>query len=295
MATPATSACDHYHRWAEDLDLIAELGIPAYRFSIAWSRVMPDGRTVNQEGLDFYKRLVDGCLERGITPLATLYHWDLPQDLDDGSDTGGWLGRDVAAHFVDYALVVGKEFGDRLPAITTLNEPWCSAYLGYGKGEHAPGRTENGLAYRAAHHLNLAHGRAVQALRADPPRDHGALRDAQPPAGRGGLGQPGGPGGCAARRPGRQPGVPRPDVPRDLSRGAARGHPAPDRLVVRRGRRPGRDQRADRLPRGQLLQPGPDRCPRRQRPRLSRGPTGRSASTSPARTRSWTGRSCRPG
>jgi beta-glucosidase len=157
-------ACDHYHRWREDLDLMAELGIASYRFSVAWPRVMPDGRTVNQEGLDFYRRLVDGLLERGIRPLMTLYHWDLPQSLDVG-DTGGWLSRDVPDRFVDYALVMGKELGDRVRAITTLNEPWCSAYLGYASGEHAPGRTEDALAFRAAHHLNLAHGRAVTALR----------------------------------------------------------------------------------------------------------------------------------
>jgi beta-glucosidase len=158
-------ACDHYHRWREDLDLMVELGIASYRFSVAWPRVMPDGRSVNQEGLDFYRRLVDGLLEHGIRPLMTLYHWDLPQALDVGY-AGGWLSRDVPDRFVDYALVLGKELGDRVPAITTLNEPWCSAYLGYATGEHAPGRTEDALAYRAAHHLNLAHGRAVTALRA---------------------------------------------------------------------------------------------------------------------------------
>ncbi|WP_310961526.1 GH1 family beta-glucosidase [Nocardioides terrisoli] len=161
-------ACDHYHRWAEDLDLIRSLGIPAYRFSVAWPRVMPDGRTVNQAGLDFYDRLVDGMLERGIDPLLTLYHWDLPQALDVG-EAGGWLDRDIADRFADFAVVVGKQLGDRVPAITTLNEPWCSAYLGYAKGEHAPGRTSSPLAYRAAHHLNLAHGRAAAALRSTLP------------------------------------------------------------------------------------------------------------------------------
>jgi beta-glucosidase len=163
-------ACDHYHRWSEDLDLMVELGVASYRFSVAWPRVMPDGRSVNQEGLDFYRRLVDGLLERGIRPLMTLYHWDLPQSLDVG-DAGGWLSREVPDRFVDFALVLGKELGDRVPAITTLNEPWCSAYLGYASGEHAPGRTENALAYRAAHHLNLAHGRAVSALRGVLPQD----------------------------------------------------------------------------------------------------------------------------
>jgi beta-glucosidase len=163
-------ACDHYHRWHEDLDLMVELGVASYRFSVAWPRVMPDGRTVNQAGLDFYRRLVDGLLERGIRPLMTLYHWDLPQSLDVG-DAGGWLSREVPDRFVDFAVVLGKELGDRVPAITTLNEPWCSAYLGYASGEHAPGRKDNALAYRAAHHLNLAHGRAVSALRGVLPQD----------------------------------------------------------------------------------------------------------------------------
>ncbi len=157
-------ACDHYHRWRDDLDLMAGLGLASYRFSVSWPRVMPDGRTVNQAGVDFYKRLVDGLLERGIRPLMTLYHWDLPQALDEG-DGAGWLSRDVPDRFVDYALVLGKELGDRVPGVTTLNEPWCSAYLGYATGEHAPGLHDPALAYRAAHHLNLAHGRAVTALR----------------------------------------------------------------------------------------------------------------------------------
>jgi beta-glucosidase len=155
-------ACDHYHRWPQDLDLIADLGIPSYRFSVAWPRVMPDGRNVNQAGVDFYKELVDGLLARGIMPLMTLYHWDLPQALED---EGGWRKRDVVGRFTDYALVLGKELGDRVPAITTLNEPWCSAYLGHASGEHAPGLNEDRLAYPVAHHLNLAHGRAVTALR----------------------------------------------------------------------------------------------------------------------------------
>lgn len=157
-------ACDHYHRWKEDLDIIAELGLRHYRFSVSWPRVMPDGRTVNQEGLDFYRRLLEGMHERGITPLMTLYHWDLPQALDGGGD-GGWLDRSTAERFGDFALVVGRELGDLVPTVTTLNEPWCSAYLGYATGEHAPGLADDGLALQAAHHLNLAHGRAVAALR----------------------------------------------------------------------------------------------------------------------------------
>jgi beta-glucosidase len=157
-------ACDHYHRVAEDLDLMADLGVTSYRFSVSWPRVLPDGRTVNAAGVDFYDRLVDGLLARGIRPMMTLYHWDLPEALDLGG-TAGWLERDTAERFADLALAVGKQLGDRVSSVITLNEPWCSAYLGYASGEHAPGLTSNPLAFRAAHHLNLGHGRAVAALR----------------------------------------------------------------------------------------------------------------------------------
>lgn len=157
-------ACDHYHRWESDLDLMKDLGLGAYRFSIAWPRIMPTGTgEVNQAGLDFYSRLVDGLLERGIRPVATLYHWDLPQPVEDA---GGWPVRATADAFERYAEVVGAALGDRIHTWTTLNEPWCSAYLGYGQGGHAPGRHEPAAALAAVHHLNLAHGRAVQALRA---------------------------------------------------------------------------------------------------------------------------------
>lgn len=157
-------ACDHYHRWESDLDLMAELGLDAYRFSIAWSRILPTGTgEVNTAGLDFYSRLVDGLLARGIRPVATLYHWDLPQPLEDA---GGWPERATADAFERYAEVMGSALGDRVHTWTTLNEPWCSAYLGYGQGGHAPGRHEPAAALAAVHHLNLAHGRAVQALRA---------------------------------------------------------------------------------------------------------------------------------
>jgi beta-glucosidase len=138
-------ACDHYHRWADDLDLLVELGVPSYRFSVAWARVMPDGRTVNQRGVDFYKRLVEGLVERGISPVVTLYHWDLPQDLED---RGGWRNREIVDLFTEYAALMGKEIGDRTPVVTTLNEPWCSAYLGHATGEHAPGLTDNGQRLR---------------------------------------------------------------------------------------------------------------------------------------------------
>ena len=156
-------ADDHYHRLDEDLDLIAGLGVRAYRFSIAWSRIMPAGRgRVNQAGIDFYSRLVDGLIARGIAPVATLYHWDLPQALED---EGGWPNRETAYAFAEYAAVIGSALGDRVQTWTTLNEPWCSAYLGYGSGAHAPGRAEPEAALRAVHHLNLAHGLALAELK----------------------------------------------------------------------------------------------------------------------------------
>ena len=157
-------ACDHYHRWESDLDIMADLGLGAYRFSIAWPRIIPAGTgAVNRAGIDFYSRLTDGLLERGIKPVATLYHWDLPQPLEDA---GGWAARTTADAFERYAEVVGSALGDRIHTWTTLNEPWCSAYLGYGQGGHAPGRREPAAALAAVHHLNLAHGRALSALRA---------------------------------------------------------------------------------------------------------------------------------
>lgn len=156
-------ADDHYHRVEADLDLMKSLNLGAYRFSIAWPRIQPSGRgKANRAGLDFYSRLVDGLLERGITPVATLYHWDLPQALED---EGGWANRDTALVFGEYARIVGEALGDRVAVWTTLNEPWCAAYLGYASGVHAPGRTEPLASLRAAHHLNLAHGLAIQALR----------------------------------------------------------------------------------------------------------------------------------
>jgi beta-glucosidase len=163
----ADVAVDHYHRVDEDIALMAELGLPAYRFSIAWPRIVPTGSgAVNQAGLDFYSRLIDGLLARGITPAATLYHWDLPQPLQDA---GGWTNRETPARFAEYAAVVGAALGDRLPVVTTLNEPWCAAFLGYGSGVHAPGVVRNESALSAAHHLNLAHGLGTSALRATLP------------------------------------------------------------------------------------------------------------------------------
>ncbi|MBX9244253.1 beta-glucosidase [Actinotalea ferrariae] len=159
-------ACDHYHRWPEDVALMAELGLDAYRFSTAWPRIVPEPGRIEQRGLDFYSRLVDGLLERGITPWLTLYHWDLPQWLED---RGGWTSRDVVDHFTEYALAVHGALGDRVRHWTTLNEPWCSAFLGYAGGQHAPGRQEPQAAVSALHHLLLAHGRVVQELRAVDP------------------------------------------------------------------------------------------------------------------------------
>ena len=157
-------AVDHYHRWREDIALMADLGIANYRFSVSWPRVQPGGRgPANQRGLDFYRRLVDELLSRGITPWLTLYHWDLPQELEDA---GGWPERDTALRFAEYAGLVVDALGDRVESWSTLNEPWCSAFLGYAGGLHAPGRTEPGASVAATHHLLLAHGLAVQTLRA---------------------------------------------------------------------------------------------------------------------------------
>jgi len=156
-------ADDHYHRWESDLDLMAELGLQSYRFSIAWPRIQPTGSgAVNPAGIAFYSRLVDGLLARGIRPIATLYHWDLPQPLEDA---GGWPARDTAYRFAEYAARTAEALGDRVATWTTLNEPWCSAYLGYGSGAHAPGRTDGAAALAAVHHLNLGHGLAVEEVR----------------------------------------------------------------------------------------------------------------------------------
>jgi beta-glucosidase len=160
-------ACDHYHRSAEDLALLSGMGLGAYRLSVAWPRVQPGGRgPVNVKGLDFYHRLVDDLLARDVEPWVTLYHWDLPQELEDA---GGWPARETARLFADYAAIVHDALGDRVHNWITLNEPWCSAMLGYGCGEHAPGRSDGGDAARAAHHLLLGHGLAVQAMRAQRP------------------------------------------------------------------------------------------------------------------------------
>src|SRR5690606_12236312 len=160
----AEVATDHYNRYREDVRLMAELGLKAYRFSVSWPRIQPDGSgPYNAKGLDFYKRLVDELLEHGIEPWLTLYHWDLAQALEDA---GGWPERDTSKRFADFAATVHAELSDRVRYWATVNEPWCAAFLGYASGEHAPGRREPAAAVRAAHHLNLAHGLAVQAMRA---------------------------------------------------------------------------------------------------------------------------------
>jgi beta-glucosidase len=153
-------ACDHYHRYAQDVALMAELGFKHYRFSIAWPRVVTADNRVNLKGIDFYKRLLDALAKHHITPNATLFHWDLPSHLQ-----GGWLNRDTAHRFADYAALVAQHLGDRLPRVATLNEPWCTAFLGHDLGVFAPGVQNRASALSAAHHLMLAHGLGVQAWR----------------------------------------------------------------------------------------------------------------------------------
>jgi beta-glucosidase len=157
-------AVDHYRRYRDDVRIMADLGLTAYRFSVAWPRIQPTGQgPANQPGLDFYRRRVDEVRENDIEPWLTLYHWDLPMPLEE---LGGWPARDTAYRFADYAGIVHDALGDRVSHWTTLNEPWCSAFLGYASGVHAPGRTEPASAVRAAHHLLLGHGLATQAIHA---------------------------------------------------------------------------------------------------------------------------------
>ena len=156
-------ACDHYHRYPEDVALMAELGVDSYRLSMAWPRIQPTGKgPANPAGLAFYDRLVDALLEKGIAPAVTLYHWDLPQALEDA---GGWRIRDTAERFAEYAEIAQQHLGDRVHRWITLNEPFCSSILGYSSGRHAPGAQEGHGALAAAHHLLLGHGLAVQRLR----------------------------------------------------------------------------------------------------------------------------------
>lgn len=157
-------ACDHYHRYEEDLDLLKNAGMDAYRFSTSWARVMPDGKgAVNEEGLDFYDRLVDAMLARGLKPFQTLYHWEMPSAL---ADLGGWTNRDVAKWFGDFTDVIMDRIGDRVESVATLNEPWCVSYLSHFIGHHAPGKKDIRATARAMHHVNLAHGEAMERLRA---------------------------------------------------------------------------------------------------------------------------------
>jgi beta-glucosidase len=160
-------ACDSYHRFGEDVDLVADLGLGAYRFSIAWPRILPSGRgPVVEAGLDYYERLVDALLGRGVQPFPTLYHWDLPQVLED---EGGWTNRATAEAFADYAGIVAARLGDRVRSFATINEPWVVSDLGYRVGVHAPGRRDADAALAAAHHLLVAHALGMQAIRAAAP------------------------------------------------------------------------------------------------------------------------------
>ena len=159
-------ACDHYHRFEEDVKMMKELGLQAYRFSIAWPRIQPDGKgEINQEGIDFYNRLIDCLLEHGIEPWVTLYHWDLPLPLQIEND--GWLNKDIVDRFEKYSGICFENFGDRVKNWITLNEPWCAAVLGHGIGVHAPGRISSSEPYIAAHNMLLSHARAYRVYKKD--------------------------------------------------------------------------------------------------------------------------------
>jgi beta-glucosidase len=166
-------ACDHYNRWEEDLDLIQAMGLDAYRFSTSWARVLPEGRgTPNPEGLDFYDRLVDGMLARGLKPMATLYHWELPSAL---ADQGGWANPDISHWLADFATIIMERIGDRVFSVAPINEPWCVAWLSHFMGHHAPGLRDIRAAAHAMHHVLTAHGRSVQAMRALGVKNIGAV------------------------------------------------------------------------------------------------------------------------
>ncbi|MDG1861638.1 MAG: GH1 family beta-glucosidase [Yoonia sp.] len=156
-------ACDHYHRFEGDLDLLRDADMDAYRFSTSWARVMSDGKTVNPEGLDFYDRLTDAILERGLKPFQTLYHWELPSAL---ADRGGWMNRDTVLRFGDYVDAITDKIGSRMASIATINEPWCVSYLSHFLGHHAPGLRDIRATARSMHHINLAHGLAMSRMRA---------------------------------------------------------------------------------------------------------------------------------
>ena len=166
-------ACDHYHRYPDDIAIMKQLGLQTYRFSVAWSRILPEGTgAVNPAGLDFYDKLVDGLLANGIRPYITLYHWDLPQALED---KGGWTNKDIVNWFGDYTQAITKRLGDRVQNWMTLNEPWVFTFLGYGIGIHAPGHQDINLYLPAAHHSIMAHARAMSIIRANVPNSNAGI------------------------------------------------------------------------------------------------------------------------
>jgi beta-glucosidase len=173
-----TVACDQYHRYEDDIELMASIGVGAYRFSVSWPRIQPEGRgPANRRGLDHYRRVVDALRRHDIVPTLTLYHWDLPQALEDA---GGWPVRETAERFAEYAAIVARSLGDAVPMWITINEPMVAAWLGYEQGVHAPGRTDEGAALAAAHHLLLAHGLATEAIRAETPGEVGLALNLYP-------------------------------------------------------------------------------------------------------------------
>ena len=168
----ADPACDHVNRYQEDLNLLANLGVDAYRFSFSWPRVKPGNKNVSETGMDFYERLIDGLLERGIKPVATLYHWDLPSELEQA---GGWLNKDIYGHFADYAGLMSEKFADRIEMWATFNEPWVSAFLGYATKIHAPGLGVPSAGIEAAYNLMVSHGYAMEALRSNDAKNAGIV------------------------------------------------------------------------------------------------------------------------
>ena len=257
-----------------------ELGATAFRLSVAWPRVLPEGRgRVNQAGLDFYDRVIDELLANDIQPLVTLYHWDLPVALEDA---GGWPERSTVDAFCEYAEVVGRRLGDRVGLWLTQNEPWVISWLGYGYGVHAPGRTSAADAIAAAHHVLLSHGLATDILRRESPGSQRG-RDDRPRDGVSGERRPRGHRGLPRVRRRAQPLVPRPAPPWGVPRRRPRA--ARTERAARPGRRHGGDRRSDRLPRRQLLPAA------RRRPR-QRTVAGASSTRKDRPTRTWAGR-CR--
>ncbi len=242
-------ACDHYRRYREDVALMRGLGMKAYRFSISWSRVLPQGRgAVNPMGLDFYDRLVDALLENGIEPMVTLFHWDLPAALDD---LGGWLNPDIAHWFADYASVLFRKLDDRVKIWATLNEPWVVTDGGYLHGALAPGHRNRFEAPIATHQLLRSHGAAVQAYRGEGKHRIGDRREPRAQVSR--VRGEGGPRRHGARRRLHEPPVSGSDIPRPLSRGARGDFRRGLASLVCRG--PGSDSPADRLSSGSTTTP----------------------------------------